>query len=64
MVEFANHSYHLSIGRPDGKANTRDTQRIADVRAERVVALIMRAFPMKVQFKIAEDRRETDRRRR
>ena len=57
-VEIAHHRDHQRVGRPHGKPRARHALGFGEVRAERRVALVVRAFAVQVQLERREDRRE------
>ena len=59
MIELADYGHDLSVRGPDRETHSLDTERLHNVRAERVVALVMRTLSVEVKIKIRQQGRET-----
>ena len=57
-IEVADHADDIGIRRPHREANPRHALAVDQVRAHRVVALVVRAFAVKVEVEIGQQGRE------
>ena len=57
-VEIADHADHLGVRRPHRETRSLHAFHSRQVRAQRTVALVIRAFAMQVQFERRQQRRE------
>ena len=57
-IEIADDADALCVGRPDGELHATNAFNFADVRAERIVELVMRAFADQVQLEFGEHGRK------